>query len=311
MPRSLLFPPDLKVLGCNLSCSPAVGQGTTNPYILMHLAWDTEWLHIKKQIDYLVGNSVGAHCFRLFGAGWGILGGLISQAKVDANLLQVAQYLKSLGCYFYFNWATQYDAPSAAYSTAAVAQSVASSLLPIQRLSNCIGCDVAQEAAENIWTVPYLQGCMADVRALVPGMPVTVSQQTQSSWTPVSDWLNAIGDSCDYIDIHNYANPSDDTFFDAVRARFPNHDLLIGELGGNASETPDVIANRFNRTLRMATSADPRMRGVLMWCGADDHDTPASAAYGLYTSAFVPRQDRINWLRRYTGGSLAKSLARR
>jgi hypothetical protein len=309
VPRPILFPAGAKIIGCNLSCSPTVGQGTTNPYILMHLAWATEWPYIKRQIDTIVGNGTGANCLRIFGAGWGILGGLVSQSVVNANLLQVASYCQSLGVYFYFNWATQIDAPSAAYTPQQVANSVASSLLPIQALGNCIGCDVVQECADNIWTPAYLIEVMARVRALVPEMPVTCSQGTLPSWSPTPLWLNAFGDACDFIDVHTYATV-DSQYYEPLLARFPNHDLIVGEIGGHAAESSDVVVARLANASREMMRPDPRRRGILYWTVADDWDTPLTSAFGFHTSAFAPRQERLNVIRRTTGGSLARSLSR-
>lgn len=314
----LNFPAGVKIIGANITSTAAYGA-TLTPWRLQWLNFDAIWpTFLKPQIDNMVGNGIGVNTFRIVGCNWGVLSGHYSQAYYDDRVYQVASYLKSIGCYFYFNFGWidggVGGGGETVYGTIAdIATSAASTIRQIQGLGNVIGCDLFNEAQGGGFSNGFITQTIAAAKALGANIPFTCSSSSTSdpiSPSTGSTWLNSIAASLDYIDVHLYdgaypnANAPVINYFNYFRANFPTKQILIGEFGLTQTFTQDQRNAYFDACLKIITLPDPMMAGGLAWCCRPDVQD-----YGFCDTNMVPRQENCNNLRHYTGGSLAKSFS--
>ena len=272
--------------------------------------WD--WTgSIKPQIDYLVGNNVGCNVIRFSTQCQGVPKGLFTQAAFDACVIQVADYCKYLGVYLYYSPMRYDNASLLNLPYATVAAQVAGTCLTLQNnYSNIVGIDVLQEAYfavnNGACTTAYLGQVITEMKRLGVTLPLTCSSvDTLTAAGGGATWLNGAAQYFDYLDCHFYYTAADD-LFEYLLANNPGKDIVVGEFGYPQSQSADSRELNMKRVLSMANSGNPRVRGAMLW-GSYDQDATPSNAWGAYDVNFVPRQERLRVLRRFTGGSLSLS----
>ena len=311
----LNIPAGLKIYGANLipkAANVAVDSGL-QAWSQMILTWDwSGW--VKPQIDYLVGNNIGVNCIRLIGANWGVLAGRYTQAAYDAKILQVANYLNSLGVYFYASCGDNSRDTiqwGSASSNAAVADCFATTLLQVQAIGNCIGVDVIQECSSGAYGMAQAGYMVQLLKARGATLPMTCSVSETITAASGGTDANLGAPGFDFIDVHLYPGTTPTVAMnqlDYFRTTWPDKDVLIGEWGTSQGSDGAVEQSWGIPVLNLANSADPGIRGSLVWA-CSDQDTVNGNRFGVFDDTFAIRQSKANLLRRYTGGSLAKSLA--
>jgi hypothetical protein len=314
---NILFPAGKKIYGANIVPTPTNvnASGGGHAWSQLQLTWDwTGW--VKPQIDSLV--AAGCNTFRIMGCPYGIAGGQFSQAAHDANIMQVANYCQSIGVYFYYATPIDSDTQSTGvYPMSVMAPIFAETLKKLQALSCVIGVDVLQEANGNgspFFNNATLLDLYGRIKRLNVTLPLTYStNEVVTSGGGSSGWLTAIASSLDFLDFHVYYTPSDINTFSYFTSTFPDKEIVIGEFGFNqGSGTSDQIRSNMVQVLNTANSPAPQIRGALVWAATDQDDVGHGGTanmWGMTTAEFVPRNDLLNLIRGYSGGSLAKSLA--
>ena len=307
------MPDGLKLFGANIV--PKTGQGWQE----LWQAWDsTYWLTwLKPQVDYLVGNNIGCNCIRIIGANNAVISGLFSQSYYDTRLMQLVDYCANLGVYFYGCGGGMY--PQIAWGSssvnAQVADSYATTFKQLQQRSNVIGIDLLQEIDNSNYTVANAYSMTQLIKARGVMLPMTCSTSevySSGSGGTVINQVAAAG--FDFLDVHLYSNNNPTptmNYLNYFRTNYPNLDILIGEFGTSQGSDLGVEQSFGAACLNLANSGDPGIRGTLVW-GCTDQDNISIASgncWGVYDVNFVARQAKAGLLRRYTGGSLAKSLA--
>jgi hypothetical protein len=280
----------------------------------MILNWDwSGW--VKPQIDSIVGNGVGANAIRMIGAQWGVVQGFYTQDFYDAKMLQVVDYCASLGVYFCAvggDFSYYLGGGVRTYTLDQAAASMAITMRQMQRRPNVVTLDVIQEVNNSSLTLTELQQFIAALKASGITLPMTYSWADQPGATVDPTLGNAtyttIAPSCDFLEFHPYFVSPVLGQYGYYRTNFPTRDILIGECGRSQADGAALIEQDLMLALRIGDQPDQAYCGTLIWACADQSVTNTDQ-WGLYDATFVPRQYALNCLRRYTGGSLAKSLS--
>jgi hypothetical protein len=318
----LNIPDGLKLFGANIV--PKASDVIPDPnraWVTFYTNWDwSGW--VKPQVDYLLGNGVGANCIRVIGGQEGILSSLYSQSSYDDKILQLADYVTSQGAYFFAcTGGIQTDLMNAiggglTPSQLAACQSI--TLKKLEKLNRIIGVDLIQEAQGGSIGNDYLIAVINAVKAAGVILPLTYSAScvNTSVGVPIpgprgEDWLiqassGGMGRFIDFIDVHLYFRTLDVTFWNQFYSAFPQHDIIIGEFGDHlGSGTASQIA-WYQRFLAMGAAQDSRVRGALCWA-ATDQNTLTSERWGVYSDVWAARTHMLDELRKYTYGSLLKN----
>lgn len=331
----LNIPDGLKLIGNNIvpkdvnvyyPNAPTAGQSIgNNAWSQMYLNWDWEgW--IKPQIDSTTGNGVGCNVIRMIGGNYGIAAGVYTQDYYDACVLQVANYCNSIGVYFYAVGGGMGDYANTAISDSAMATIFATTFLKLQSIGNCIGIDLIQEA--NVLGTPTnasIINMISLIKAAGVTVPITCSTYEIINSSTGATWINSMAQHFDFLDFHvYYYGPSVNMdMFNYFRTNFSDKDIIVGEFGrpagGYLTASPDNASADLNSVLKVVNKGDPRIRGAVLWA-ITDQDNPTTVAgtwpnltqgianmYGMVDINFKPIQWKVNLLKRYTGGSVAKA----
>lgn len=308
----LRMPEKIKLWGSNVCCyvdsSVGVGNGA---WPRMWSEWDWNgW--IKPQIDLMIGNGVGTNAIRCQGAAYAVQNGTINMSQYLGRWSQLIEYCAQYGVYVYpcgctLDSDTNIDLP--AEQMGAVFAEI---FRHHQQYANVVGIDVIQET-EN-WGAPTWTTTIAKLGALAQAikahgvtLPLTFSSsEFVDSGFP---WVLEAMPYLDYIDLHCYYHDVPVEALNALLQVAPDKDIVVGEVGAEASWVSASEQVRVIRdVLRMANSGHPNVRGGFLWCSTDPANPAVitGKAWGQYDYTLSPRQDRLNLLRRFTGGSISK-----
>lgn len=306
-----LFIPDTrKLIGFNLCPKKSdVDSGPGRAWESMFLNWDWDgW--IKPQIDLLIGNQIGLNCCRIISGVMGVHLGLYTQEYLNSRMRQLIEYCQAYGVHFYVAGTGKSSYAQEPVSVSQLAESIGSMLRMAQTYPNVIGADLVQEA--NVAAAPndaFLVSLLANLRASGVTLPLTCSTyESNLSSAATAPWIYAMAPYFDFIDIHNYTYPIGMQAYDALRAAFPDKDILMGEFGRAKDNAADARVTDLRQALDLANSGDPRIRGGLLWAATDQDTVPANQ-WGVYTASFtVDAPDLLNLLRRpgYGGRSVTE-----
>jgi hypothetical protein len=322
----LRIPDGRRLFGANIiptqaDVAPAAGQLAWSN---LFLNWDARWpVWIKPQVDYLVGNNVGANCLRMIGGLDGVAAGLYTQSYHDDKLEQLVSYVDSLGAHFFLcGSGTQSQLVTAIGGGLTGAQygtMQGTTITRMQKYRGVIGADLIQESQGgsigNSFLIPMLQAA----RDRGATIPLTCSAAVATSQG--ENWLlgitqGAILQAFDFISIHCYFRAIDATFWDQFFAAAPDYDVIIGEFGralsAGAATPSDPVSKAlqvsdFTRWMEMGNATDRRVRGALLWACSDQRTDDNTERWGVYDENFVPRPWMLDVVKRYTLGSLAKN----
>ena len=327
----LRVPNGRRLFGANIvptevDVAPASGQ---QAWSNLFLNWDARWTNwIKPQVDYLVGNAVGANCIRMIGGLDGVAAGLYSQSYHDDKLEQLVSYVDSLGAHFFLcGSGTQSQLVTAINQGLTATQfgrMQGTTITRMQKYSGVIGADLIQEAQGgsigNSFLIPMIQ----EARTRGATIPLTCSAAVATSLG--EEWLlgvtqGPILQAFDFISIHTYFRAIDASFWNQFFTAAPDYDVIIGEFGRALSagvSTPSDSVSKalqvsdFDRWLEMGNAPDSRVRGALLWAASDQRTTDNRERWGAYDENFIPRHWMLDVVKKYTFGSvLRNNFARR
>lgn len=308
----LRVPDRRKLWGSNLCCYVTdvltVGTGA---WPAMWASWDWDnW--IKPQIDYMIGNGVGCNAIRFQGAAYAVKNGTLDMAQYLARWSQLIEYCAQYGVYVYpcgctLDTDTDMNLP-ADQMGAVFAQIFAHH----QQYDNVIGVDMIQETAN--WGAPTWTATIAKLAALISvvkqcgvTLPITCSSpEFVDSGFP---WVLEAAPYLDFIDIHCYYHTVPADALDGILSACQGKDIVVGEVGAEASWSTSAEQLRTIReVLNMANSGHPNVRGAFVWSSTDPANPAVitGKAWGQYDYSKIPRIDRLQLMRRFTGGSIEK-----
>ena len=309
----LRLPDYVKLIGTNLCCDVSVsGVGETGWRLFWGANWDWDgW--VKPQIDLMIGNGVGCNCVRVQGATYAVHKGLIDKTLYLSRWSQIIEYCRDRGVYVYPCGCTLDADTDTTLPIADIGATFAEIFLHHQQYPNVIGIDVVQEVAnadEAGWSA--WKPRMAALIAYIKGGGVTIPLTFSSSEFLDSGYprLLEVGHLFDHIDLHPYYRSAEIDDCDPLFAAYPEKDFIIAESGAEASwTTRENQLIQLRRMLDLARIGHPQMRGMLVWCATDPADPAlvSGKAWGQYDWDHIPRHDRLNLIRRYTGGSVARA----
>ncbi|MBT0961675.1 hypothetical protein [Denitromonas iodatirespirans] len=309
----LLMPEHIKLIGTNL-CSDVTysGVGEAGWRLMWGANWDWDgW--VKPQIDLMIGNGVGCNAVRVQGAAYAVQNGTIAMSDYLARWSQVIEYCRDRGVYVYpcgctIDLDTNFTLP-----IATIGAVFAEIFRHHQQYDNVIGIDIIQETTNTDtdgWTAmkPRMASLIADIKSRGVTLPLTFSSsEFLDSGYPR---LLEVAHLFDYIDLHPYYRAANIYDLDSLLAAYPDKDIIMAESGAEVSwTTRDNQLTQIRRMLDLARIGHPRMRGLFVWSSTDpaDPNILAGKAWGQYDWDHIPRHDRLNLIRRYTGGSVSRA----
>ncbi len=308
----LRMPERRKLWGANLCCYVTdvlvVGSGA---WPAMWDSWDWDgW--IRPQIDYMIGNGVGCNAIRVQGAAYAVQNGTLDMGQYLGRWSQLIEYCAQYGVYVYpcgCTLDTDTDMNLPADQMGAVFAQI---FMHHQQYENVVGIDMIQETANwgaPTWTatIAKLAALIAVIKATGVTLPITCSSsEFVDSGFP---WVLEAAPYLDFIDIHCYYHTVPAGALDSILAACPGKDIVVGEVGAEASWSTTAEQRRTIReVLDMANSGNPYVRGAFVWSSTDPANPAVitGKAWGQYDYDKVPRLDRLQLLRRFTGGSIEK-----
>lgn len=308
----LRMPERLKLWGTNLCCyvDASVGVGT-GAWPRMWSEWDWHnW--IKPQIDYMSGNGVGVNAIRVQGAAYAVKNGTINMDTYLSRWSQLVEYCEQRGLYVYPCGCTldsDTDINLPADQMGAVFGQIFKHL---QQYDSVIGFDMIQETAN--WGPATYTATIAKLAALIGvikqyGVTAPITCSSSEFVDSGFPWVLEAAPHLDFIDIHCYYHSVPAGALDVILSAAPGKDIIVGEVGAEASwSTTAEQLRTIREVLTMANSGNPNVRGALVWSAADPANPAVitGKAWGQFDYSYVPRQDRLQLLRRFTGGSVEK-----
>jgi hypothetical protein len=313
--------PDIKLWGTNFipTAAQVTEAGGTVPWIALWRDWQwSTW--IKPQIDYMVGNNVGCNSIRIFGASFGVVQGYYSREVYESRLFQLMDYLKALGVYAYYcgdYFGAQISDGFSAKGVSGCADIIAPTFVKLQTYSNFIGFDVIQEINFLNVTIQTLRDFLAALRSRGVVYPMTYSTAAELTSGSGEATVNQVADVVDHFDFHLYYGPqvrpvasyeNDTRLVNYYLTNYPSKDILFGEFGVHQDTPTDLQNTDLTSFFQLANCSHKNIRGGMVWASSDQ----ASASdnrWGFYDDTFAARQNKLNIIRRYTGGTLAKAVS--
>lgn len=316
----LRIPTGVKIIGSNLVPSwqnmqdggSVPGSGADGQFGWTKQIQNWDWTgSIKPQIDYLVGNGVGCNTIRFSTQVQGVSGGLFTAQKFDDCVMQVANYCAQLGVYLYYSPSRYDNASLLSRTIPQLVDEFLPTILKLQQLPNVIGVDLLQEANFAVdggaITVQKLLDWFYAMKAAGVTLPMTYSQGgTGVTAAAGAPFINSVAAHMDVLDVHCYTSVQDNQF-EYLLKNFPGKEIVIGEFGFPQSQSVDVRRDNMRNVLSLGNSGNPLIRGSILW-GCYAQDTTATNDWGAYDGSFNPRLERLEILRRFTGGAVSTSL---
>jgi hypothetical protein len=306
----LRAPTNLKFWGTNLCCDVTTLGVGLGGWPAMWSAWNWDgW--IKPQIDLMVGNGVGCNAVRVQGAAYAVQNGTIPMGTYLARWTQLIEYCRERGVYVYPCGCTVDNDTSFALPVATMGAVFAEIFRHHQAFDNVIGIDIIQEMSlEDVPTQdirrPYLQALLLDIKSRGVTLPLTYS--TGELIDLGYPWGLSIAPFVDFIDVHSYYRTAVVGQLDAYLTGYPYKDIIMGEAGAEiAWSTADAQFSTLRSCVNLMNGGHPNLRGMLIWSSTDP-SVAAGKGWGQYAYDNTgPRLDRLNLLRRMTGGSVASA----
>lgn len=331
MGRLTRIPDGRKLFGANINIKPSYFLGI-NWWTVLAQEWDWNgW--IRPQIDFVCGNNLGCNAIRLQCSVSGIAQGVYTQEKHDSQLYQIADYCRQLGVHFTFALDAFQPIVAEAFAAKTVSQMADIAARTCDRLAtlpNVFGVDVIQEVSfDNIGAVK-LREYITEIRRRHTALPLTYSSASATDPITGAPDLESRGLSplLDYFDFHLYYGPQvrpvTRNTFAFYETNYPNHDIFFGEAGVHQGTAIPLQNTDLAEFFDAGNLPSPKYRGVLIWAPVDnravgdggDPGTVAQDQWGFYTGGngvapSQPRPNRIDVMRRYTFGSVARNNAAR
>ncbi|HET7096804.1 MAG TPA: hypothetical protein VFJ68_05390 [Casimicrobiaceae bacterium] len=273
-PISVNFPPGRQMHGA------MIFPHTSRELGAEQIEWNANFQleHFTDRLDYL--KAMGANCAKILGEVWYVYHGHVSLADYCAQWDQVMAYAKSIGLYVYvcpFTPLTLFDVRlDSVISTV----SGLISHMEAQPYADYITCyDIAEEA--RTFGFPAVQcGAIYNACRLHTSRAMCVSWSGYAAKYD-SDFA-AYLPYCDFIDVHSYLlGHLPTTEYQVLNAKYPNHDVIIGEWGNEATYSDRERAERTG--FFFAAVHNARVKGSFLWC-LDDY-VPRSRprdCWGIY-----------------------------
>lgn len=297
----------------NRNAAEVAPTGYKHQYMWKYWDWEG-WM--RPNIDYIMGD-LGCNVVATPADIWGIPMGAYSSAEYIARQVQVAEYVKSKGGYYYAN-GTSLAPPYATDYLGMPAETFAGYLAPVLKsldaVGNVIGCNVIDEGhIMDMFSTVWYRAMMAGLKGAGVQMPLTCSVALDAgAGANPATWLANRIDSMDFLAIHFFVYPILQTALDTYLTT-TTKDILIGSCGMDLNTTGSPFVSNLEGVYKLAYSGNPRIKGILQWSIGDFGASGENADnWGLFdTNAtpgkFLARRYKVDQIRKYTRGSVALS----